>query len=517
MIDPDEFTRSIRRMVAEYRGSARDTIDRVFDRSIDHPARSRFTTMPSPRPAGSLSRRLIAPVAGLVLAAVLANVAFAGWLAARRALDTARERQEAVVRTLADSRVALSPQVLDTLARLTGSQFIVWNPATRAAELSTVPAGAVADLDAAVAAAATGGTVPVGGTRHRVAATRVQGVRPETVLVLTPVPGMLATTLEAVWPVLAVAAATLAVLVPLGLRTTGRIAARIAAVEGHVGRIAGGDFGTLLPPLVTEPAAEVDRLVTGVNALSGKLAALRDALLAGERQRLLGQLAAGFAHELRNAITGARLAIDLHRRRCPANGGASPTGGLTSPDESLAVAVRQLDIVEEEVRGLLALGRPAETPTGAFDAAALLADVRDLTAPRCEHAGVRLHAAVPRGLVMTGRREPLRAALVNLALNAVEAAGRGGSVWLAAEADGGGVAFAVEDDGPGPPPAIAAALTEPFVTGKPEGVGLGLAVARAVAEEHGGRLEWRRAANRTRFAIVLPPSSAGRPPPEVSP
>jgi len=468
--------------------------------------------MPMPRPAGSLSRRLIAPVAGLVLAAVLANVAFAGWLAARRALDTARSRQEAVVRTLADSRVALSPQVLDTLARLTGSQFVVWNPATRAAELSTVPAIATPDLDAALAAAADGGTVMIAGTRHRVAATRLQGVRPETVLVLTPVPGMLATTLAAVWPVLAVGAATLAVLVPLGLKTTGRIAARSAAVEAHVGRIAGGEFGARVPPLAAEPAAEVDRLVTGVNALSGRLAALRDALVAGERQRLLGQLAAGFAHELRNAITGARLAIDLHRRRCPAAGTAVPAA-----DESRAVAARQLDIVEDEVRGLLALGKPAETPATPIDVAALLDDVRDLTAPRCEHAGASLHGAWPVGGIVSGRREPLRAALVNLVLNAIDAAGRGGNVWLAAERGHERLELSVEDDGQGPPPDIAATLAEPFVTGKPEGIGLGLAVARAVAEAHGGRLEWQRTADRTRFAIVLPASTVGHLPAEGSP
>jgi nitrogen-specific signal transduction histidine kinase len=90
-------------------------------------------------------------------------------------------------------------------------------------------------------------------------------------------------------------------------------------------------------------------------------------------------------------------------------------------------------------------------------------------------------------------------------------------VWLAAETGSSLVAFAVEDDGPGPPPAIAAALTEPFVTGKPEGVGLGLAVARAVADEHGGRLEWQRAAGRTRFALMLPTVAMGRELPERSP
>jgi len=76
-------------------------------------------------------------------------------------------------------------------------------------------------------------------------------------------------------------------------------------------------------------------------------------------------------------------------------------------------------------------------------------------------------------------------------------------VTLAAEMAGGRITLAVEDDGPGPPPELGAALAEPFVTGKQEGVGLGLAVARAVAEQHGGTLAWRRADGRTRFTIAL--------------
>jgi nitrogen-specific signal transduction histidine kinase len=71
------------------------------------------------------------------------------------------------------------------------------------------------------------------------------------------------------------------------------------------------------------------------------------------------------------------------------------------------------------------------------------------------------------------------------------------------------VELAVEDTGPGPPEAIRAALGEPFVTGKPEGIGLGLTVARAVAEEHGGALDWGRAHGRTRFAISLPAQRLG--------
>jgi signal transduction histidine kinase len=441
---------------------------------------------------------------GLVLAAVLVNAAVSGWLAARRSVAAARAGQEQLAAALRDARVPLSPQVLTTLHALTGSHFVVWNPSTMSSGGSTLPHSAVTDAE--LAQAATDGVVTIGGRRHRVGTAQAAGVRPETVLVLTPLASPLGTLVDALWPVLAVAAVTLAVLVPLSLRTTGRLADRIAAIERHVGRIAGGDFGHRLPAAETADAAEVGRLAAGVDRMSATLDTLRSELVAGERQRLLGQLAAGFAHELRNAVTGAKLAIDLHRRRCPAG----------SADDSLPVASRQLDILEEEVRGLLALGRQPQAAPEPLAVDALLAEVRDLTAPRCQHAGVRVEVGPATGLSILGRRDALRAAMVNLALNAVDATGRDGTLRIAATATDGRLVLAVEDDGPGPPDAIRDTLHEAFVTGKPEGIGLGLAVAKAVAESHGGGLSWARTGDWTRFAITLPLESAA-PVPQPAP
>ena len=130
--------------------------------------------------------------------------------------------------------------------------------------------------------------------------------------------------------------------------------------------------------------------------------------------------------------------------------------------------------------------------------------MRELTAARATHAGVTLDRGSPTGLTLPARRDSLRAALVNLVLNAIDAAGRGGAVRLDIVAEQGHVSLVVEDTGPGPPPALATTIHEPFVTGKPEGVGLGLAVANAVAEEHGGTLSWIRESGRTRFAVRLP-------------
>ena len=452
----------------------------------------------------SLTQQLVLPVVGLVLVAVLANVGFSAWLAARRSAEATRVAQQQVADALRASRVSLSAAVLDALHRLTGSHFLIWEESTRRIGLSTLPPETLETLQGdAVATAIRAGIGTFAGQRYRLGTVRSEGVRPETVLILTPERSFIVRTFDAVWPVLAVAAATLAVLVPLGLRTTGRLAARITAVERHVARIAEGEFGHTLVASHEAPAGsdEISRLIDGVNHMSLQLEQLRGSLVAGERQRLLGQLAAGFAHELRNAVTGARLAIDLHRRRCPAGLGSTP------PDDSLTVAARQLDILEEEVRGLLALAKaPAQQkqPPEPISIDRLLAEVRDLTAPRCDHAGVRMHCELPTNLSLIGRHDALRAALVNLALNGIDAAGRSGDVWLSAARTGSQTILAVDDSGAGPPASVRDSMHEPFVTSKPEGIGLGLSVARAVAEEHGGVLAWERTGGRTRFAISLP-------------
>ena len=271
-----------------------------------------------------------------------------------------------------------------------------------------------------------------------------------------------------------------------------RISRRVHRLRVQVARIAEGEFSELELGTVDD---EIQDLTRSVNLMSAQLREMRRTIVRAERTQLLAQLAAGFAHQLRNTLTGARLGVQLHVKRCPAAAG----------DSSLSVALRQLALTEEQVQGLLTLGRLERRPPRPCDVGELIRDVESLLEPTFQHARVTLESNLPDESVTAEIDAPsVRAAILNLAWNAIEAAGPGGAVQIHLLNGGEQTIIEVADSGPGPPAALEAALFDPFVTGKPEGVGLGLALARHVAETHRGELGWSRRDGWTWFRLTLP-------------
>src|SRR5262249_27770390 len=128
--------------------------------------------------------------------------------------------------------------------------------------------------------------------------------------------------------------------------------------------------------------------------------------------------------------------------------------------------------------------------------------------PQCAHAEIDLRwQRSEEDLVIDGDRDQLEQLIVNVLGNAIDAAGPGGWVEICVfrkSAGGGTAILEISDSCKGPDPSVADRLLEPSVTSKPEGVGLGLAVARQVALSHGGTIDWRRESDRTCFRIELP-------------
>lgn len=451
----------------------------------------------------SLRNQILIPIIVIQVVATATIAAATAWVSARRG-----ERQ--VIGRLVDLRAALdganfplTAGVLRKMHGLSGAHFVALDARGRP-EASSLPPGvpppeprprpvAIGRLRSLAEAP----ELTLGGRRYFVASVDPANIPAgRALIVLYPETSLRQARWEAAWPPLVLGGLALTVMTIATGWTAQRIAGRIRRVERQVARIAQGHYEGLD---AARPGDELHDLARSVNRMCDRLRTQRETIRKAERTGLLAQLAAGLAHQLRNALTGARMSIQLHARRLPAE----------QRDGSLDVALRQLSIVEEQVRGLLSLGRREARPMTPTDVAALVEEVAALLGPASQHARVRLECdAGPGPILLNAEGTGLRAAVLNLALNALEAAGAEGRVRLQARRDADRVVIQVHDTGAGPPPELRDELGEPFVTGKPEGVGLGLALARQVAAEHGGRLSWDHSSGETCFRIELPSGGA---------
>lgn len=306
---------------------------------------------------------------------------------------------------------------------------------------------------------------------------------------------------QAYLPSFTVGAASSLLMAAVALALANRMGRAITRLRAEVLRIARGDFREVPLPTVDD---EIRDLSAAVNRTAEMLADYEQQVRRSEQMRTLTVLGASIAHQLRNAVTGCRMAIDLHAADC------------TSSDsrECLDVAQRQLRLMESQLQRFLRLGkRPTEMAKQDVDLGDLVEELLPLVRPAAEHAGVVLDCRISTDrLTVCGDEEALSQVVLNLLLNAVEAAQQNG---INQHAQGrvcvqvnGAAADAAEivisDSGAGPADAVVESLFEPFVTNKAEGAGLGLAVAKDVVVAHGGTIEWNRENGMTRFRVGLP-------------
>jgi two-component system sensor histidine kinase RegB len=233
----------------------------------------------------------------------------------------------------------------------------------------------------------------------------------------------------------------------------------------------------------TVTAYFVSRIASELQRRDGALAEAQARVARTEKLASLTTLAAGAAHELGTPLgTIAVVARELERSAERLSLGPSVTEDLRLIREQVERC--RLILVQMSAKAGEAMG---ETP-GPLEIAALVAEVR--TGLGAERAG-RLDVAVAAGLErVLAPRQALAHVLTSLARNAFDASGPGGRVSLEVVAHEEGVRFAVRDEGHGMPPEVLSRAGDPFFTTKPagRGTGLGVFLARAFAEQLGGRL-----------------------------
>jgi signal transduction histidine kinase len=207
------------------------------------------------------------------------------------------------------------------------------------------------------------------------------------------------------------------------------------------------------------------------------LAATRDRLVREENLAAVGRLASAIAHEVRNPVSMIASAVATARR---------PETAPEVRAEVFDILVQESQRLQQLTEDFLAYARerpPQMRRTSLADALGLVAG---LVRARAEQLGVAICTDCEDAPVSLDPFQ-IQQALLNLAMNGLEATNQGGELRLSARRGaGGGAVFAVENTGAALPPSLAARIGEPFFTTKPRGTGLGLAIARTIACAHGG-------------------------------
>ena len=465
--------------------------------------------------------QLLAPMLTVVVLGIALASLGSAYFGGRRARQSQEENLRRVVATLTEAWFPLTESVLRQMSGLSGAEFVLLDRHDGLRE-STLDLGDD-DLnqlrhihnDALSSDWAGRPTTMLGGRSYlsqRVAVAGRDSVsRAGSLVVLYPEDRWSAMMRQAAYPAITAGAVAIVAIVLVTTVLAHRFVRPIRRLGDRAAAIARGDF----QPDPNSPSSskavwrhddEIRDLAVSINRMAEQLGRYEVQVRRHEQLRTLDRLGAGMAHQLRNAATGGRMAIELHRRECLAGPGS----------ESLEVALRQLQLMESYLQRFMALGRNQTLAAEELSLPTVVEDALSLVRPSCIHAGIELEYAGPVvPLLVRGDAEALRQLTVNLVINAVEAAGRQKSerprIIVTVETTGEDhAALCVRDTGLGPSPQIADHLFEPFVSGKPEGTGLGLYVARQLAEAHHGVIRWERQEEMTCFTLELPRIAEGQ-------
>lgn len=249
--------------------------------------------------------------------------------------------------------------------------------------------------------------------------------------------------------------------------------------DGHVTHVVGVITDLSQVRAAEEELRRTRGTVTGASEESQLLIeSAHQALLRKERLAVLGQLAGGLAHQIRNPLAAISTAAAILLKRLDLTKDPDVQQALVAIREEVREANRIITDLLDYARI-----KPASKER-IFVHDLLDAVIEQLHVPET----VVMERVEDEELEVLADARQLRDAVGNLVRNALEAMPNGGKIRLSAQADGLDVVIAVEDSGPGLRRDVISRLFEPLVTSKPLGLGLGLTLARALVENQGGAL-----------------------------
>jgi signal transduction histidine kinase len=244
---------------------------------------------------------------------------------------------------------------------------------------------------------------------------------------------------------------------------------------------------------------ELSPMVAAINEMAASRQKLEADLRREDRLRVMGRVVAGIAHEIRNPLNSIRLTLEVLKRRLRKhNIGADEVALVTTETERLDKLLNSILVFGADEPGRLC--RQPLLP--------VLERTMALVKPQVEDRGIAADVTAPPELEATVDGDHLQQAMMNLLLNAIDAAGPGGRIQVCVQQNNGHVDIDVRDSGPGLTNDQQERLFEAFYTTKNSGTGMGLAVTRTLLEKMGARIRYVGSNPGAHFRIELPVGAA---------
>ena len=250
-------------------------------------------------------------------------------------------------------------------------------------------------------------------------------------------------------------------------------------------------------PLISSDNVDVDKVVIVIEDVTEK-ENLEAQLLETEKHAVIGKMAAGLSHDIKNplaAISASAFAIKKRGNRLKDNKIIELAEKIEKNSSRAA----------EIINRLLNYAKPSYYKAENVELREILLSSIDFAIPDSKKKDIKVYKRLRSGIFTYGDRSALQQIFINLLINAAEAMNHKGKIEIKLTKNEQYAVVSIKDDGPGIPEDLIDEIFDPFFTTKEKGTGLGLSVVNRIVKDHSGKIEVVSGEGEgTEFIIKLP-------------
>jgi signal transduction histidine kinase len=225
-------------------------------------------------------------------------------------------------------------------------------------------------------------------------------------------------------------------------------------------------------------------------------------LAQAERLSMVGQMVTSIAHEIKNPLGSIKGAVQIIK-------------DAHTPEkdkwEFASIIEKEVDRLDSVVRDYLTYARPAPTQMADVNLCDVFAAVTRQMQYECEQNHISIIVKSTENPIVNGNRDRLHQLFLNILLNSVQAMPNDGQITISCDrVDGGRLRLTVSDTGVGIPGENLKKIFDPFFSSKGQGTGLGLATAKTIVDEHGGKIAVKSAVGKGTTIFMEFPEAGGK-------